>query len=83
MTRNGPATPAESRETSPGIISWLGDVDGWWVEHITTDLDLVCWTRQFAEGPLRGVELVDQHGRVHARRYIPSLPEDLTDRKAA
>jgi hypothetical protein len=83
MSRNGPATPAECRETSPGIYSWLGDLDGWWVEHTTTDLDLVCWTRPFTEGLLRGVELVDQRGRVHARRYIPALPGGLTEREAA
>jgi hypothetical protein len=65
-------TPAECRETSSGVFSWLGDVDRLWVEHTTTDLDLVCWTRVFADGALWGVELVDQHGQVRARRCAPT-----------
>ncbi|HJQ46722.1 MAG TPA: hypothetical protein VJ870_10425 [Amycolatopsis sp.] len=61
-------SPAEYRETSSGVYSWVGQVDGVWVEHTSTDLDLVLWTRVRTDGLLWAVELVDQHGHVHARR---------------
>lgn len=65
-------SPADCRETSSGVYSWVGQVDGVWAEHTSTDLDLVLWTRVYTDGLLWGVELVDQHGRVHARRQAPT-----------
>jgi hypothetical protein len=76
-------TPAEYRETSAGVFSWFGDFDSLWVEHTTTDLDLVCWTRVFADGALWGVELVDQDGQVRARRYAPASGHTLGTSEAA
>jgi hypothetical protein len=76
-------TPAVCRETSTGIYSWLGEIDGLWVEHTSTDMDLVCWTRVFTDGPLWGVELLDQHGQVHARRHAPTMRSDLWNSEAA
>ena len=76
-------SPAECRETSPGIYSWTGQADGVWVEHTSTDLDLALWTRIYTDGVLWGVELVDHYGQVRARRQAPTPWPAADQRRAA